>query len=584
MGIFDLVDPNSRGDYDEALQLAPDIVERETPFHLFLTAEDMNEFRATTKLATYWKYRKELFASRALRPLLDLSGCGALDDNDISVLRMGCVVPLPDDDKGRKVICFDDLRCDCVSESVQMHCWFYLLAAISEQSSIKPDQELVIILIRDNNRQFDYGRFFIMINDAIPVKVRSIHCCYLQSEPDFHSNYGSYLATFLRQIFKKTDDSFVSIHVRVENQDLCHQLQEHGLQRKHLPTTLGGSWLYLSFQADIDRQSQMQKSSQQSKESKTAEKRMSDERRIKKRKTDVAYARKRRRNDKLLETHLKQQCLVLAQNHDKLRQENASLLQAVEAAKHIISVVDASKVAALLPSTVPRQPQTIINRGDLLPLPASVSTSVNLSQYLTTSSTGMNPNWNNNLRDMLAEHQRNQLNTSILLAQHYQQSQNSNTNEKLQQLYAEVYLSNLTSNKFGQNTTTATNAGNLIQNQVVAAAMSHRQLQNSIGDAHHLQQQQQLLRLMGQSSSTPIGSALTNVLESLRNLPTQPNVLPPPVHHPATTMTTALLPLPSSQEESTSQCPSRSSVPNAPPPPQTFLSTNTEPRLSPEDN
>ena len=110
MGIFDLVDPNSRGDYDEALQLAPDIVERETPFHLFLTAEDMNEFRATTKLATYWKYRKELFASRALRPLLDLSGCGALDDNDISVLRMGCVVPLPDDDKGRKVIRRSSLR------------------------------------------------------------------------------------------------------------------------------------------------------------------------------------------------------------------------------------------------------------------------------------------------------------------------------------------------------------------------------------------------------------------------------------------------------------------------------------------
>jgi hypothetical protein len=197
----------------------------------------------------------------------------------------------------------------------------------------------------------------------------------------------------------------------------------------------------------------------------------------------------------------------------------------------------------------------------------------------------MNPNWNNNLRDMLAEHQLNQLNTSILLAQHYQQSRNNNTNEKLQQLYAEVYLSNLTSNKFGQNqnTTTATNSGNLIQNQVVAAAMSHRQLQNSIGDAHHLQRQQQLIRLLGQSNTTPIGSALTNVLESLRNLPTQPNVLPPPVHHPTTAMTTALLP-PPSQEESTSQCPSRSSVPNAPPPPQRFLSTNTEPRLSPEDN
>lgn len=233
MGAFDYVNANLRVHYEEALEVDPAIVESESPFDLFLRSENMNEMRAASKLATYWKYRKELFGSRAFQSIFDLSGNGALQNDDISVLRMGCVVNLPDDDKGRTVICFDDLRCHCTSESIRMHCWFYLLVTASIVKANNPDQELVIILIRDNNRIFDYAKFFVMINDAIPVKVSNIHCCYLQSEEELHDNYVSYLSTFLRQIFKKNDENFVLTHKKNENQDLCLQLQEYGLHRKN---------------------------------------------------------------------------------------------------------------------------------------------------------------------------------------------------------------------------------------------------------------------------------------------------------------------------------------------------------------
>jgi hypothetical protein len=521
MRAFDLIDPNLRVQYEEAQQFAPAIVESESPFDLFLRSENKNESRAASKLATYWKYRKELFGSRAFQSILDLSGNGTLDNDDISVLRMGCVVILPDDDKGRKVVCFDDLRCHCTSESIRMHCWFYLLAVASIEKTSNPEQELVIILIRDSNRQFDYERFFIMINDAIPMKVCSIHCCYLQSEEDSFDSYVSYLSTFLRQIFKNTNDSFVSIHTKIENQDLCIQLQEHGLQKKNLPTTLGGSWLYLSFQADIDKTSEKHKNIKKL-NSGTAEKPISDERRIKKRKTDVVYARKRRRKDKLLEMSLKQQCLTLAQNNDALRQEYADLLQVMTAAKNIVCRVEANKIANF--SNTLSQQVADRSRGSL-PIAATTFPNFNLSRYNLASPVLSSEYLNNNLQTMLAE-QRQSNDWNRLVAQQNQQHQNNYGNEKLQQLYLQSYLSNVPSNKV----TADAHSGHVVRNPThlelsrsqLAAVLNQQQLadhrpQRNVVDDAQLNLQQQL-RLMGQNQQllqpAPVLSNATTTLQS----------------------------------------------------------------------
>ena len=522
---LDLVDPNVRVHYEEALKLAPAIVENESPFDLFLRSEHLNESRAAFKLATYWKYRKELFGARALQSIFDLSGNGALDNDDVSVLRMGCVVRLPDDDKGRKVICFDDLRCHCTSESIRMHCWFYLLVTASLERTSNPDQELVILLIRDSNRQFDYERFFIMIYDAIPVKVCNIHCCYLQSEDDLFSNYVSYLSTFLRQIFKNTDDSFVSIHTKIDHQDLCLQLQEHGLQKKNLPTTLGGSWLYLSFQADIDKESDIHKKQSNPGSCGAAEKPISDARRIKKRKTDVVYARKRRRKDKLLEADLKQQCLALAQNNDVLRQEYADLLQSMAAAKNIVNSIEASKITQFS-NHLNRQ---IIDRSlGSLPTVATTFPNFNLSRY-NLSSPGLTSAYlTNNVQTMLAQHQQS-TDWDRLLAQQSQPSQNIYSNEKLQQLYIQTYLSTLPANKFNTTTKSVNLFRNptgleLSRNQLAAVLNQQQQLADQNQQRNALDNNVQLqLRLMGhnlpnqqllQPTATSVLSNATTTLQS----------------------------------------------------------------------
>jgi hypothetical protein len=61
---------------------------------------------AARRLANYWKKRKEIFQERAYLPI-NLSGNGALTADDVKVLKMGYMVNLPRDLKGRTVVFID---------------------------------------------------------------------------------------------------------------------------------------------------------------------------------------------------------------------------------------------------------------------------------------------------------------------------------------------------------------------------------------------------------------------------------------------------------------------------------------------
>jgi hypothetical protein len=346
------LEPSLRVHYEEARIKAPMIVESESSLLTFLRAENMDDANAAMKLVTYWKYRMEIFGSRAFLPLLDLSGNGALDETDIQHLRMGGVVVLPNDDIGQKVLCLDYLRCQCTAESIPLRCWFYILATLYTQSLSDIDRKIVLILVEDSFEQLPYEKFFIVLKEAFPLNVVNIHCCYLQSEQVISENYVTYFATFLRQIFHDKEDCSVKVHVKSRNDNLHSQLKVYGLQKDNLPTTLGGSWLYISFRAGIDKETgksiphnPIAGRSEASTNSRIA-KAKSDERRVRKRITDLIYARKRRQQDKQQEVRLKQQCSELRRKNAVLQHENIRLVQKVAQAKIEISIVESHQILA----------------------------------------------------------------------------------------------------------------------------------------------------------------------------------------------------------------------------------------------
>lgn len=399
------IDPSLRVHYEEAQQKAPMIVESESSLDAFLHSESMDYTSAAMKLVTYWKYRKEVFGSRAFLSLLDLSGKGALDESDVYHLRMGSVVALPDDDKGRKVLCLDYLRCQCTIESIPLRCWFYIFSTLWTQNVIDLDREVVIILIEDNAQQSHSERLFVVLKEAFPVKVVNIHCCYLQSEQPVSENHVAYFLTFLRQIFHDKQDSFVKVHVKTGQDDLYSQLQVYGLHKESLPTTLGGSWLYVSFRDSIDKEAGKTKACNSTPSKNDAVfskivKAKNDERRIRKRITDLIYARKRRQQDKQEENRLKQKCAELRQKNAGLWKEHIVLAQTVAKVKHQISIVGLQQIRA---NSIQRKAVEMVTHGSN-PYHGSITPSMNSFSFnqnlIPSTSTVLPPSnqcFNNNL-------------------------------------------------------------------------------------------------------------------------------------------------------------------------------------------
>ena len=70
---FATLDYALKASYLEALELEPGLVERETPHINFLRTEDFRPLDAAKRLATYWKYRKQVFGERWLLPMNQVS-------------------------------------------------------------------------------------------------------------------------------------------------------------------------------------------------------------------------------------------------------------------------------------------------------------------------------------------------------------------------------------------------------------------------------------------------------------------------------------------------------------------------------
>lgn len=88
------MDENLRKEYDTAVQFAPDLVLNESKIADFLRVERNDSFGAATRLAKYWKARKNVFGERWLLPM-NQTGHGALSAEDVAILRSGYIVVMP---------------------------------------------------------------------------------------------------------------------------------------------------------------------------------------------------------------------------------------------------------------------------------------------------------------------------------------------------------------------------------------------------------------------------------------------------------------------------------------------------------
>jgi hypothetical protein len=238
--------------YLEAVETAHQVIEDESNPVWFIRFEQCNFWAAARRLVTYWKERKALFGDRAFRPLKLLTGAGALNEADITVLRFCWLAMLPNDNEGRSVLYFDRSRIlshennELIFES-KCRVSFFWLSILSENIASQSDGFVFIIRICSKIAGHVYLRgaktFFHLIRNAMPTRIKTAHatCC----PPKGGRN------TFLKIILPaaiqqhgKFCDNIIVVHTGASEHDICGKLQAHCMNPEGVPEVLGGMWKF----------------------------------------------------------------------------------------------------------------------------------------------------------------------------------------------------------------------------------------------------------------------------------------------------------------------------------------------------
>ena len=248
-----LVSANEKEAYLEAIQFADaTVLAKEADPRLFLMREANDVKAAAQRLLNYWTYRKDVFGDRAFRSVLNFSGNGAMTEEDLSLIRTGCGVMLPDDQAGRKVLCYDDDRYppDLIQVGPQrLRCLFYWLTVVSTATPLTQTGEIVILRLARSLDCFDHNSFektADMLETAMPVHLHAFHACCMppKGKQPCNNSSRSFEHVVFVQMLRQKLGSRLKVHMEG---GFLQKLQACGFTKEGLPTTLGGTWTYESF-------------------------------------------------------------------------------------------------------------------------------------------------------------------------------------------------------------------------------------------------------------------------------------------------------------------------------------------------
>ena len=241
--------------YLEAMERAPFLVEMESPAFRFLKREDFDPKSAALRLVAYWRERKEIFGDRAFLPM-DLTGKGALTEQDISVVDTKFFSLLEKDKEKRSVLFFNRvLLGDKIKypDKLRIRPFFYVVQLISETSG-----EMVIVSNHNDISNYSHSRgrgpmgvAATMMKCAIPIKIAKIHMCCLP--PD--GTRSTYLGTILSRVVQmlgllRWGRALPVLHIADTKEEIFKKIEAFGFTKKGIPEMFGGSWTYDSFERD----------------------------------------------------------------------------------------------------------------------------------------------------------------------------------------------------------------------------------------------------------------------------------------------------------------------------------------------
>ena len=134
----------------------------------------MNTWAAATRLALYWKHRREIFGEKWLRPILDLSGQGALNETDVECLRAGVVAV-----RNHPPIIYVDMNKAPKTRGTTFpaRMSFYLAALFNSDEAVQNDGVYIVNklapLVHFKNKK-KQGRVWELSRNALPIRLKKV--------------------------------------------------------------------------------------------------------------------------------------------------------------------------------------------------------------------------------------------------------------------------------------------------------------------------------------------------------------------------------------------------------------------------
>lgn len=235
-----LVPDDEKQEYLEASRLVPHLVATESDPLRFLRTESMNPWSAATRLALYWKYRKEAFGERWLLPM-DLSGNGALSPTDVANIRNNIIVVhrVP----GEPTVLHVDF-----GRTQDPDLTFGNRAAFFASFVLKGDdielQGIYVMqtLVPQNfMRRKAKGRAYEIVRKALPIRIRKVFIFKRQGDGLSDSIFAVALsmAGMILEFFFGDAPEIISDTKQKEGFD---RIRAHNIPPSCIPFFLGGSW------------------------------------------------------------------------------------------------------------------------------------------------------------------------------------------------------------------------------------------------------------------------------------------------------------------------------------------------------
>jgi hypothetical protein len=242
-----LIPQDAKAAYLKALERAPTLVATESDPMRFLHFEKFNAWAAARRLVTYWSSRVAIFGEEKAFLPLDLTGNGALDEEDLDFLNSGCVVTLPNDSKNRSVICIDRSNKIHGADDMCIRPLFFLLSAASENEMSQKDGCIVLVVLNSpTGATFHAGNVSQateLVRKALPLRLKKSHLLCCPPKPGASKFTETFIPMALQRLGK-----FVSrdagVHVANTEAGLLEKLLPYGLAREGLPSSVGGTFVF----------------------------------------------------------------------------------------------------------------------------------------------------------------------------------------------------------------------------------------------------------------------------------------------------------------------------------------------------